>query len=365
MPSAPAATPGRVASSVISAPSAPGPALSPSGSPPSRSGFVNSGSHLFFCSSVPLDLMPAMASPIEWMHTAMPAQPHDSSSLSISSVRKSRFCPPYSSGRNAAGLRPSLCAFLTTSYGNSSVSSKWAATGRISLAAKSWASSRIACCSSVSVKSSGIVIVQRRQPRLELRVGLGEDDVAVLVDGANLQTSGLGWLRAESDGVTGLDHARKAACEPAEPLRTTRGLAGNHRGDAHLKHAVRDHARQADGASELLVQVDRVHVAGGTRVRGDLFGLKKHTVLCHDRITNSARDVQTGEPSLEVVSVSRVTNRRPRRLTSDATRAREVTVSPTFGCRFHSNSCSACSSFPKSMAASSSPKSCGAVAPSE
>src|SRR5207237_10014708 len=145
------------------------------------------------------------------------------------------------------------------------------------------------------------------------------------------RTSGLGLLRAERDGVTGLDHARKAAREPAEPLRATRGLAGNHRGDAHLKHAVRDHARQANGASELLVQVDRVHVAGGTRVRGDLFGLKKHAVLCHDRITNSARDVQTGEPSLEVVSVSRVTNRRPRRLTSGATRARPVTLPRTFG----------------------------------
>src|SRR6184192_1850661 len=168
-------------------------------SPPSTSlsGFVNSGSHRFFCSSVPLERMPAMASAIDWTQTAMPAHPHDSSSLSISSVRKSSPWPPYSSGRNAAGLRPSLCAFLTTSYGNSSVSSKCAATGLISLTANSCASSRIAFCSFVSAKSSGI----------ELGHPFGQDDVAVLVHGADLQLSRPGLIGRKGDDVARLDHA--------------------------------------------------------------------------------------------------------------------------------------------------------------
>src|SRR6202521_3227753 len=49
---------------------------------------------------------------------------------------------------------PTLAAFLTTSQGNSSDSSYWCATGRISRSEKSWTQSRISFCSSVSSKES-------------------------------------------------------------------------------------------------------------------------------------------------------------------------------------------------------------------
>src|SRR5579859_2260340 len=287
--------------------------------------------------------------------TAIPAHPHESSSLRISSVRKSRPWPPYSSGRNPAGLSPSLCAFLTTSYGNSSVSSKCAATGLISLTANSCASSCIAFCSSVSAKSSGI----------ELGHPLGQDDVAVLVHRADLQFSRPGVVGGEGDDVAGLDHAGEAARQPPQSLRAAGRLARDHGGDAHLEHPVRDDAGQADRFREPLVQVDGVHVPRGARVGRYLLGSELDLLLGHERITNRARDRHTASPFADVLSVSRVTNRSPRRLTSDVTRASEVTDSPTAGWRIHSNSCSAWRSLPKSIAASSSPKSCGAVTPSE
>src|SRR5579859_10137 len=313
----------------------------------SLSGLVNSGSQRCFCASVPLDLIPAIARPIDWMQTAIPAQPHESSSLRISSVKKSRPWPPYSSGRKPAGLKPSLCAFLTTSYGNSSVSSKWEATGRISLTANSCASSWIAFCSSVREKSSGI----------ELGQSFGQDDVAVLVDRANLQLAGPGLLGGERHDIAGLDHAGEAAREPAQAGRAAGRPAGDDGGDAHLEHPVGDHAGQADRLREPFVEVDRVHVARGTGIGGDLLRPELHLLLGHERITNSARDRQSGSPAAVLLSVSRVTNRSPRRLTSDVTWACEVTESPTAGWRVHSNSCSAWRSLPKSIAASSSPKS--------
>src|SRR5260370_29814420 len=44
------------------------------------SGFVNCGSQRIFCSSVPLERMPAIARPIDWMQTAMPARSEEHTS---------------------------------------------------------------------------------------------------------------------------------------------------------------------------------------------------------------------------------------------------------------------------------------------
>src|SRR5690348_5667202 len=137
---------------------------------------------------------------------------------------------------NAAGLSPILCAFLTMSYGNSSVSSKCDACGRISFTAKSWASSLIAFCSSVSVKSSGTSVLR------VLGDSLRENGVAVLVDGLERELARLfGLLRAERDRVAGDNHSRKPARHPAQLLRAPRGLTCDDGGDAHLQHPVRDH----------------------------------------------------------------------------------------------------------------------------
>src|SRR5262249_24684259 len=149
----------------------------------------------------------------------------------------------------------------------------------------------------------------------------------------------------------------------AQPAQAA-GLAGDARQQAHLQHAVRDDPRQPDRARELRVQLDRVVVARRLRVRGDLLLGERDHELVHDaapRITNSARERQTGSPPT-VTSVSNVMKRMPRRSTSAATRPRDVTVSPTSGWRSHVNSCSAWSRLAKSTAASASPNSCGAVA---
>src|SRR2546422_6395359 len=201
--------------------------------------------------------------------------------------------------------------------------------------------------------------------RAKLRDRLGEHGHAAMVDGRHLELAFTRRFGAEGDCVPGNDHARESHRQAAQALRPARGIARRGGRDAHLQHAVRDKAWKSNRARELVVQVDRVHVAGRLRVGGDLLARESDLAFSHERITNSARERQTGEPCWSLVSVSNETNRRPRRLVSDGTRAGEVTVSPTRGWRRHSNSCSAWSSRAKSTAASSSPNNCGAVTPSE
>src|SRR5205807_1798958 len=153
--------------------------------------------------------------------------------------------------------------------------------------------------------------------------------------------------------------------DAAQAIRATRRLSRDGGGNAHLQHAVRDQAWQTDGPREIVVEVDRVAVARRLGIGGDLLPGEGHLAFAHERITNSARDRHSGALSASVVSVSKLTKRIPRRLVSEATRPVEMTVSPTRGCRCHSNSCSAWRSFAKSTAASSSPNSCGTVTPSE
>src|SRR5207244_3311302 len=147
-------------------------------------------------------------------------------------------------------------------------------------------------------------------------------------------------FRAESDGVARHDHARESHGEPSQAVRPPGSLTGHRGGDAHLEHAVRDQAWKSNRARELVVQVDRIHVAGRLRVGGDLLPGEGDLSFGHKRITNNARERQTGEPCSSLVSVSNETNRMPRRLVSYATRACEVTVSPARGCRHPWNSCS-------------------------
>src|SRR5215472_1818372 len=190
---------------------------------------------------------------------------------------------------------------------------------------------------------------------------LRHDRLAVLVQGAELNRS-LALLAAERNGVARADHAREPAAQPAQAPR----LAGDPREESHLQHAVRDDPREPDRARELVVEVDRVPIAGRGGVRGDLLLRERDDELAHEpgpRMTKRARERQTGS-SPAVTSVSNVMKRMPRRSTSAATRPREVTVSPTSGWRSQANSCSACSRLAKSTAASSSSKSWTAVVPS-
>ena len=82
------------------------------------------------------------------IETAMPAQPHESSSpISIPSKPGSPV-PPYSSG-TCGFISPTSCAFAITSTGWVECSSYSAAFGRISFSANSRASARSSFCSSV------------------------------------------------------------------------------------------------------------------------------------------------------------------------------------------------------------------------
>src|ERR1700704_5832986 len=198
------------------------------------------------------------------MQTAMPAQPQCSSSLIISSVRKSRLWPPYSSGKKAAGVRPSLCAFLTASYGNSSVSSWYAATGRISFSANSCASCLIASCSWVSEKSSGIRWLN------VLCGGLRQNRLATLVDRAELELARCPRCCGEGDSVARNNHRAEPALKPAQVGASACGFRGDGAGDPHLQHSVCDAAWQPDRTGEVIVEMYRIVVAGDLRIRRNL-----------------------------------------------------------------------------------------------
>ena len=111
----------------------------------SRSG----GSHLRFCSSDPAISTGPAPSVFATIETAMPAQPHESSSPMSIPSKPGRPGPPYSSGMWTF-MSPSSCAFSMRSTGWVWCSSYSAAFGRISFAANSRESSRSSRCSGVS-----------------------------------------------------------------------------------------------------------------------------------------------------------------------------------------------------------------------
>src|SRR3989442_1785836 len=219
----------------------------------------------------------------------------------------------------------------------------------------------MATCSGVREKSSGkarLKVLGRR---------LRERRLTAMIDRDQLELARPGILGGKRHRIAGLDHSRKAAVKAPQPAGPTRRLGGDATEDSHLQHSVRDDPRQADRPREGAVEVNRVVIARRFRIGRDLFVGEGNGALgpCHGRMTNSARERQTPEPSSAVVWVSKVTNRIPLRLMSETTRPCEVTVSPGLGWRSHSNSWSACKSLAKSMAASGSPKSWGAVTPNE
>src|SRR5712692_2422617 len=110
------------------------------------------GIHVAICSGVPCEKMAAIGRPVPWMASAMPAQPQVSSSATragMMPVESAKVCC-----RNSTPYSPTSAAFLTTGHGNSSDSSYWCATGRISFSAKLWTQSLISRCSSVSSKET-------------------------------------------------------------------------------------------------------------------------------------------------------------------------------------------------------------------
>src|SRR5256885_12913895 len=187
----------------------------------------------------------------------------------------------------------------------------------------------------------------------------------LLIEGAQLEPPITRRLGPERHGVAGHDHACEPDREPAQATWTTRRFRCHRGQQSHLEHAVRDEARQPDRASELVVEMDRVVVTGHLRIFGDLFARERDAAFGHERITKRVRDRHTGAPFESELSASKDTKRMPRRLLSEATRPRDVTVSPARGWRSHSNSCSAWSSRAKSTAASSSANRAGTATPSE
>src|SRR3989442_2185889 len=198
---------------------------------------------------------------------------------------------------------------------------------------------------------------------------------ALLIHSRQLELAPACGLGSKRHGVAGHDHAREAHRHPSQVVRATGGLGRHSRQDSHLQHPVRDQTRQADRAREIVVEVGRVAVAGRLGVLRNLLAGESHLSFAHEaggragrtssRITKNAQDRPNGAPRSSVVPLSKVTKRMPRRLVSEATPPREITVSPASGCPCPSNPCSAWSSFAKFTAASSSPSSCGTVTPSE
>src|SRR5712691_11237240 len=212
------------------------------------------------------------------------------------------------------------------------------------------------------------MVAGRRCARLKvLGRTLRQDRIAALVDCRQCQLARPNFLGRERDGVAWFDHPGKPAVDPPQPSGATRRLGGDGGHDPHLEQAVRDDPGQPDRAGEVSVAMDRVVVAGRFRIRIDLRDAERDLALhtLHERMTKRARERQTLEPPSPVVRVSKVKKRMPQRLMSETTRPCEVTVSPGLGCRSHSISWSACSSFAKSTAASVSSKSWGAVTPNE
>ena len=110
---------------------------------------ASGGSHSRFCSSSPAMTTGAEPSVFATIETAMPAQPHESSSPISIPAKPGSPGPPYSSG-TWTFISPTSCAFAITSAGCVACSSYSAAFGRISFSANSRASSRSAFCSSLS-----------------------------------------------------------------------------------------------------------------------------------------------------------------------------------------------------------------------
>ena len=89
-------------------------------------------------------------------------------------------------------------------------------------------------------------------------------------------------------------------------MSPARRLGGDAREDSHLEHPVGDDPRQADRPGEVAIEVDRVVVARGLGVRGDLLGCERDRALdsFHVRMMKSVRDRHSAEPSSAVVAIS-------------------------------------------------------------
>src|SRR5207245_2135751 len=122
---------------------------------------------------------------------------------------------------------------------------------------------------------------------------------ALLIHGGQLELAPACGPGSKRHGVAGHDHAREAHGHPSQVLRASGGLRRHSRQDPHLKHPVRDQTRQADRAREIVVEVDRVAVAGRLCVLRNLLAGESHLSFAHDagvragrtssRITNQAR----------------------------------------------------------------------------
>jgi hypothetical protein len=116
---------------------------------------ISGGSHSCFCSSLPAIITGAAPRVFATIETAMPEQPHESSSPTSIPSKPGRPSPPYSSGMWGF-IRPTAWACSMMSSGWVEFSSYSAAFGRISFSANSRASRRSSRCSSVNANETPV-----------------------------------------------------------------------------------------------------------------------------------------------------------------------------------------------------------------
>src|SRR3954451_9112784 len=215
-----------------------------------------------FCSSgEPPSASGAVARPLAPMEVAMPEQPQASSSSIRQPSSVDTPGPPNSSG-TWEFIRPSSQAFSRICWGQVPSLSNSQATGRISFSAKSCAMSRSAFCSSVSVKSTTVLLLRlTSQSTPPCRVATG-------VLRLKLEPCASDGERVRDRAVRGGRRGRRGG----------RGLARDERGRVERRGAGRDvHRGGSAGALGVVVPLGLVAgvvrrgrggVAGGGRRAG-------------------------------------------------------------------------------------------------
>ena len=221
----------------------------------------------------------------------MPAQPQCSSSLSISSVRKSRPWPPYSSGRKAAGRQAELVRLLDDLV-------------RKLLGLVVVSGDRPDLALGELVRELADRLLLRCQREIERHPSLPYSATALVSTGSprwltasQLELAGATGSAREGDDVARHDHAGEPAVQASQPLRPARRLGRDRGRNAHLEHAVRDDAGQPDRRANSSSRWIGLWSPDASAYAAICSLVNVTVALGHERITNSARDRQMRRPS--------------------------------------------------------------------